>query len=104
LHPFGSVVSIGIVFFAHGWAAAQSPLPSWNEGAATQGILDFVAKVTKERSPDFVPIDKRIAVFDNDGTLWSEQPMYFEVFFIFDRIKALAPEHPEWREKKVDRI
>jgi phosphoglycolate phosphatase-like HAD superfamily hydrolase len=76
------------------------PLPSWNQGAARQAIVDFVGKVTKEGSPDFVPAPERIAVFDNDGTLWSEQPMYFQAFFIFDRIKALAPQHPEWKEKE----
>ncbi len=77
-------------------AQVADPLPSWNEGAAKTAILEFVAKVTKRGSPDFVPVAERIAVFDNDGTLWSEQPMYFQAFFIFDRIKQLAPQHPEW--------
>jgi phosphoglycolate phosphatase-like HAD superfamily hydrolase len=62
--------------------------------------MAFVEKVTKEGSPDFVPVPERIAVFDNDGTLWAEQPMYFQAFFVFDRIKALAPQHPEWKDKE----
>jgi len=80
--------------------AAEDPLPSWNDTAPKQAIVAFVAKVTKQNSPDFVPFAERIAVFDNDGTLWSEQPMYFQAFFAFDRVKALASEHPEWKEKQ----
>jgi len=79
---------------------AADPLPSWREGAAKQAIVDFVQDTTRKVSPDFVPVSERVAVFDNDGTLWSEQPMYFQAFFIFDRIKALAPEHPEWKTKE----
>ncbi len=94
------IVSIAVVLFAQGWVAAQGPLPSWNEGAAKQAILDFVAKVTKEGSPDFVPIDDRIAVFDNDGTLWPEQPVYFQALFALDRVKTLAPQHPEWKDRE----
>jgi len=75
---------------------AADQLSSWNEGAAKKSILQFVGKVTKNGSPDFVPPARRIAVFDNDGTLWAEQPMYFQAFFVFDRVKALAPQHPEW--------
>jgi phosphoglycolate phosphatase-like HAD superfamily hydrolase len=82
------------------FGAAADPLPSWNDGLAKESITDFVAKVTKEGSPDFVPPAERIAVFDNDGTLWSEQPMYFQLAFILDRVKALAPEHPEWKEEE----
>ena len=81
-------------------ARAADPLPAWNDTAPKQAIVSFVGKVTKEGSADFVPPAERIAVFDNDGTLWSEQPMYFQAFFIFDRIKALAPQHPEWKEKE----
>ena len=81
-------------------ACAADPLPSWNDGAAKQSILRFVAKVTREGSPDFVPPAERIAVFDNDGTLWSEQPIYFQAFFMFDRVKALAPQHPEWKTQE----
>ncbi len=72
------------------------PLPSWNEGEAKQAIFDFVVRVTDSASPAFVPESERIATFDNDGCLWSEQPMYFQVIFAMDRVKALAPEHPEW--------
>jgi hypothetical protein len=79
-------------------AAAQTdPLPSWNDTAPKRAILAFVEKVTKHGTPDFVPVPERIAVFDNDGTLWAEKPLPFQLFFTFDRIKALAPRHPEWQ-------
>jgi phosphoserine phosphatase len=80
--------------------AADEPLPSWNDTAAKRAVVSFVVKVTKKGGSDFVPAAERIAVFDNDGTLWSEQPMYFQALFIFDRIKTLAPRHPEWKEKE----
>jgi hypothetical protein len=76
------------------------PLASWNDGVAKKAITGFVAKVTNEGGPDFVPLAERIAVFDNDGTLWSEQPMYVQLAFALDRVKALAPQHPEWKEKQ----
>jgi haloacid dehalogenase-like hydrolase len=79
---------------------AADPLPSWNEGATKQSIITFVASVTTEGAPTFVPPAERIATFDNDGCLWAEQPMYFQAFFIFDRIKTLAPQHPEWTTKE----
>jgi len=79
---------------------AQDQLPSWNDGATKQSIVNFVAKVTKEGSPDFVPPAERIATFDNDGTLWCEQPMYFQLLFALDRVKALAPQHPEWKDQE----
>jgi phosphoglycolate phosphatase-like HAD superfamily hydrolase len=79
---------------------AADPLPSWNEGPAKKAIVDFVTKVTKEGGPEFVPPAERIATFDNDGTLWAEQPIYFQVAFALDRVKALAPEHPEWKDKE----
>jgi hypothetical protein len=75
-----------------------NPLPSWNDGATKQSILDFVAAVTREGSPDFVPPAERIATFDNDGTLWVEHPMYTQLAFALDRVKALAPQHPEWKD------
>jgi hypothetical protein len=75
----------------------MDPLPSWNEGATKQAILDYVTSVTTEGSANFIPVSERIATFDNDGNLWSEQPAYFQLFFAMDRIKALAPEHPEWK-------
>ena len=79
---------------------AADPLPSWNDGKAKQSITAFVEKVTKEGSADFVPPAERIATFDNDGCLWAEQPMYFQFFFALDRIKILAPRHPEWKDKE----
>ena len=81
-------------------AQAADPLPSWNDGAARRSIVAFVEKVTKPDSPDFVPPAERIATFDNDGCLWAEQPMYFQAFFAFDRVRALAPQHPEWKDKE----
>jgi phosphoserine phosphatase len=75
---------------------AEDPLPSWNDTASKQAIVGFVEKVTKDGSPDYVPPAERIATFDNDGTLWSEQPMYFQAFYVFDKIKEMAPQHPEW--------
>jgi phosphoglycolate phosphatase-like HAD superfamily hydrolase len=73
-------------------------LPSWNEGSTKQAIMEFVAQVTDPALPDYVPPAERIAVFDNDGTLWSEMPFYFQIQFAIDRVKALADEHPEWRQ------
>lgn len=79
---------------------AHDPLPSWNDGPAKQAIVAFVNNVTTEGSSEFVPADERIAVFDNDGTLWSEQPLYFQAIYLIDRVKALAPQHPEWKTKE----
>jgi phosphoglycolate phosphatase-like HAD superfamily hydrolase len=78
-------------------APGSDPLPSWNESASEKAITDFVGRVTRQGGPDFVPMAERIAVFDNDGTLWSEQPMYVQVLFAFDRVRALAPKHPDWK-------
>ena len=80
--------------------AAADPLPSWNDGASKQSIINFVTAVTREGSPDFVPGPQRIATFDNDGTLWSEHPMYVQLAFALDRVKAMAPLHPEWKGKQ----
>jgi phosphoglycolate phosphatase-like HAD superfamily hydrolase len=77
--------------------AQPDPLPSWNDGPVKRSIIDFVAGVTTEGSPSFVPHPERIATFDNDGTLWAEQPVYFQFAFAADRVKALAPQHPEWK-------
>jgi phosphoserine phosphatase len=79
---------------------AAEPLPSWNDTAAKQAITAFVEKTTSKGSTDFVPPDERIAVFDNDGTLWSEQPAYFQLFFAVDRVRQLAPQHPEWKDQE----
>ena len=75
----------------------DDPLASWNHGSTKATLLDFIARVTKEGTADFVPPEERIATFDNDGTLWPEQPMYIQFVFAFDRVKALVPEHPEWK-------
>jgi phosphoglycolate phosphatase-like HAD superfamily hydrolase len=81
-------------------AIAADPLASWNDTGPKKAIIEFVEQVTKETSPNFVPVLERIAVFDNDGTLWAEQPMYFQGLFALDRVKALAPQHPEWKTKE----
>src|SRR5277367_4198906 len=78
-------------------AFAADPLPSWNDGPTKKAIVTFVEKVTKEGSGDFVPVPERIATFDNDGTLWCEQPVPVQLYFALDRVKALAPQHPEWK-------
>ena len=97
-----TLFTLGLVLAFASPATAQDndSLPSWNDGNAKQSIVEFVAKVTDEGSPDFVPPPERIAVFDNDGTLWAEQPMYFQLFFAMDRVKALAPQHPEWKTQE----
>ena len=97
---FPSVLVLVMLAFTATVALAADPLPSWKDGPAKQAIVNFVAKVTKTGSPDFVPPDERIATFDNDGTLWAEQPMYFQLFFALDRVKELAPQHPEWKTKE----
>jgi hypothetical protein len=79
-------------------ARGADPLPSWNDGAAKQAVVRFVSEATREGGPSFVAPAERIAVFDNDGTLWAEQPMYFQAAFAFDRVKELAPQHPEWKQ------
>jgi hypothetical protein len=81
-------------------APLPDPLPSWNDGAVKKSITDFVARVTAQGSPDFVPVEQRIAAFDNDGTLWCEQPIYFQVAFAIDELKRMAPQHPEWKTKE----
>jgi hypothetical protein len=81
-------------------AHAADPLPSWNDGPSKKSIVEFVTKVTTAGSPDFAPVPERIATFDNDGTLWGEQPIYFQFFFALDHVKALAPQHPEWKTKE----
>jgi len=86
-----------ITCFGRANAQAADALPSWNDGATKKSIVEFVARVTMPGGMDFVPPAERIATFDNDGTLWTEQPFYFQGMFAFDRIKAMAPEHPEWK-------
>jgi phosphoglycolate phosphatase-like HAD superfamily hydrolase len=94
-----SAVSASLVSVA---AMAQTstvgdPLPSWNEGTTKKAITDFVSRVTRSGGPDYVAPEQRVAAFDNDGTLWAEQPMYFQLAFAIDRVKTLAPQHPEWK-------
>jgi len=81
-------------------ALAADPLPSWNDTAPKKAIVAFIEQVTREGSPDFVPVTERIATFDNDGTLWAEQPIYFQFLFAIDRVKVLAPQHPEWKTQE----
>jgi hypothetical protein len=97
--PRAQVFAIGLLYLltAAPLLAAEAVLPSWNEGTARQSIIDFVDAVTTAGGRDFVPEAERIAVFDNDGTLWAEQPLYFQALFAMDRIRALASGHPEWQ-------
>ena len=81
--------------------AVSDLLPSWNEGSAKKSILDFVRTVTTTGGPHFVKPEERIAVFDNDGTLWCEQPSYFQFMFVVDRMKTMAPQHPEWKDNPI---
>lgn len=95
------VIATSILLFVPSCPSARADvLPSWNDGAARTAIIEFVEKVTKEGSPEFVAAEERVAVFDNDGTLRAEQPAYFQLFYAIDRVKAMAPEHPEWKEQE----
>ena len=97
------VVTFGVILlFASGLVKAQdgAPLPSWNDAASKRAIIQFVKDVTSAGGSGFLPPGERVAVFDNDGTLWSEQPVYFQLAFALDRVKALAPEHPEWKQRQ----
>ena len=96
---FTSVASTIILSKSRALAQGDPP-PLWRDGKAKQSILDFVATVTREGSPGFVPVSQRVATFDNDGTLWCEQPMYVQVAFALDQVKARASEHPEWKKKQ----
>ncbi|MCC6510200.1 MAG: haloacid dehalogenase-like hydrolase, partial [Pirellulaceae bacterium] len=95
-----STALFAAVVFTTTITRAADPLPSWKDGPAKKSIVAFVEKVTKEGSPDFVPAPDRIATFDNDGTLWCEQPVPVQLYFALDRVKALAPQHPEWKDKE----
>jgi len=99
---FTNIFTLGfaMVLLAAATAQAADPLPSWNAGKTKQAIIRFVEEVTQQGGPHYVPPGARIATFDNDGTLWSEQPMYFQLFFALDRVKALAPQHPEWKNQE----
>lgn len=87
-------------FPVFGQSDTSDPLPSWNDGATKQAIVEFIRTTTDKGSPQYVPVEQRIATFDNDGTLWSERPVYFQLAFAIDRVQALAPQHPEWKEKQ----
>ena len=91
----GSVIATAFALFAA--QAVADPLPSWNDGPTKRAIVEFVAQVSSPDSSNYVPPAERIAVFDNDGTLWAEQPLYVQIAFALDRVRALAPEHPEWK-------
>ena len=97
---FCAVATIVVSLAAVAFPQTDDPLPSWSEGLAKKAIVRFVKEVTTAGNTKFVPRPERIAVFDNDGTLWAEQPMYFQLEFVFDRVKALAPRHPEWKQKQ----
>ncbi len=95
-----ALLAVLLVAFVTGCAARQDPLPSWNDGSTKQAILEFVRAVTDKNGKDYVKSAERIAVFDNDGTLWVEYPMYTQALFAFDRVKKLAPQHPEWKTQQ----
>src|SRR5215211_1264318 len=96
LHTVSPLLAALLAFTVGAGQSQDDPLPSWNDGAAKQQILEFVRRVTDPGSPTFVPREERVATFDNDGTLWVEKPTYIQVYFIVERVKALAPQHPEW--------
>lgn len=101
IYLFRSVIALGAIFIVSAAAAAETdPLPSWNDSPTKQAIVGFVKKVTKESGPDYVRPEDRIATFDNDGNLWAEKPVYFQLLFAIDRVKGLASEHPEWKDKQ----
>jgi len=106
MHParrpfrFPRPLSLALLLLALPVSAVADMLPSWQDTATRQAIVDFVVKTTTPTSPDYVPPAERIAVFDNDGCLWSEQPAYFQLLFALDRVRALAPQHPEWKEQE----
>lgn len=94
------MVATGLAAAARPGFAQADLLPSWNDGPVKRTILDFIARTTTVGGRDWVPVPERIACFDNDGTLWTEQPVYFQIAFALDRVKALAPRHPEWRTQE----
>ncbi|MGO6738330.1 HAD family hydrolase [Rhizobium ruizarguesonis] len=94
----GTLAVTAVLLFVASAYAQSDPLPSWNDTASKAAIVSFVEKVTGQGSPEFVPEPERIAVFDNDGTLWVEHPIYTQLAFALDRVKLLAPQHPEWKE------
>jgi phosphoserine phosphatase len=102
LSAFAALPTLPVLFPASALAdIAGDPLPSWNDTSSKKAITTFVERVTKQGSPDLVPEAERIATFDNDGTLWAEQPIYFQLAFALDRVKVLAEQHPEWKDKET---
>lgn len=101
-HPsaMGAIVLTWLLLTLAGNALGADALMSWNEGPVKTGIIRFVQAVTDDDGKEYIPPEQRIAVFDNDGTLWAEQPVYFQALFAMDRVKALAPQHPEWNERE----
>lgn len=97
---FITLLIVCITMFISNIVIAADPLPSWNDGQSKQSILEFVKETTQEGAKSFIPPSDRIAVFDNDGTLWSEQPLYFQLFFAIDQVKVMAPKHPEWKTQE----
>ena len=95
-------ITLGVFFgvLIHCSQLKADPLPSWSDGSTKSAIIDFVDRVTSEDSPDFVPLEERIATFDNDGTLWCEKPYYFQLAFALDRVKTLVGANPAWRDKQ----
>lgn len=100
MKPLRALLLLALFIPLASCASQRDPLPSWNDTATKSRIINFVDDVTSPASPDFIPPVERIAVFDNDGTLWGEQPMYVQVAFAIDRVKALAPQHPEWKTQE----
>ncbi len=101
LNKFVNAILLAALLFSYSAVSmADGPLPSWQNTPTKQAIIAFVEDVTDPKSPNFVPVPERIATFDNDGTLWAEQPMYAQLFFAIDRLKALAPKHPEWKQQE----
>jgi phosphoserine phosphatase len=96
----GTVMLVAFLWVQGTVQAATDPLPSWEAGATKASIVNFVTAVTNENGPDYVPPNERIATFDNDGTLWSEKPVYFQLLFAIDRVKVLVPQHPEWKTQQ----
>ncbi|MBN9514297.1 MAG: haloacid dehalogenase-like hydrolase [Alphaproteobacteria bacterium] len=96
----GTIAGISLPALTSSARAQGDALPSWNDGPAKQSILDFVLRTTTVGSRDWIPVPERIATFDNDGTLWTEQPMYFQVMFAMDRVRAMAGRHPQWRTQE----
>ncbi|MCH1930331.1 haloacid dehalogenase-like hydrolase [Shewanella sp. A25] len=100
IYRYWTWLVLSVLICTQAYAAANDPLPSWNDSKAKTAIMQFVKQVTDKDSRNFVPVEERIATFDNDGTLWSEQPMYFQILFALERLKLLSSKHPEWKTEE----